>query len=108
MNSLGGNNRMSKTKFDHMVFQECGDGSATDIIGSKKLFNNAQDFIDFIYEEYDYEFEDVDKPTIDKIKTDYIRYFPRFSEDSGMQIKSGYTFCKKGRGAIEVYRLELN
>jgi hypothetical protein len=97
---------MSKKKFDHGVFQEEGNGNATDVVGSKKIFNNAQEFIDFIYNEYDYVFEDVEKPTVDKIKTDYIRYYPKMPEE--FEIESGYTFCKKGRGAIEVYRLELN
>lgn len=27
---------MSKKKFDHMAFQKGGDGSTTDIVGSKK------------------------------------------------------------------------
>lgn len=86
--------------FDYMAFMECGDGSITDIVGVKKLFKDKEDFADFALNEYDC-FEE--KPTADMVEVDYIRYYPHMPE--GFQIDSGYTFCKKGKGAIEVYRI---
>lgn len=96
---------MNKTKFDHMVFKECGCDASTDIVGSTKIFKSKDDFIDFAFKEYDYEFDDAEKPDPNNVTIDYIRYFPKMP--FGFEIESGYTFCRKAKGAVEVYRLRL-
>lgn len=97
-----------KSKFTHMEFREMGNGSCTNIVGRKDLFKNEEDFINDMSEEYEYIFESqIVKPTKDSVYISYVRYYPHFGESSGMDIDSGYTFCRQGRGAIEVYCIDF-
>jgi hypothetical protein len=94
-----------KRLFEHMVFEEGGCGQATNIVGRKSLFKNEQDFIDFIFNNYEYLFENINKEdiSIDKIYITYIRFYPNMPNYQSWEIDCGYTFCKKNKGAIEVY-----
>jgi len=89
-------------KFTTMQFQEGGCGSPTNIVGKKLLFKDEKEFLEMAKEEFE---TDID--TFNEVYITYIRYYPCFGEDSGMEIESGYTFCNKARGAIEVYCLDL-
>jgi hypothetical protein len=90
------------SKFEYMEFREGGCNGITDIVGRKSLFKNEQDFADFANTEFGI---DAETSSAENVKTAYIRYYPKMPE--GFEIESGYAFCNKGRGAIEVYRLEV-
>lgn len=102
---------MKKYVFESMSFYEGGCGGLTDIVARKSLFKNKEDFIKWLiteseeYESYiDYLYPNETMPlTEEDVKESYVRYFRNFGEGSGMEIESGYTFCKKARGAFEVY-----
>ncbi|SNS22673.1 hypothetical protein SAMN05446037_1006112 [Anaerovirgula multivorans] len=99
------------SKFTTMAFYEGGCGSLTGIVGRKDLFKSKKDFLDWCMHdcdelESDFSFLDENPEfTTDDISEDFIRYYPRMPE--GFEIESGWTFCKKGRGAIEVYVLNV-
>jgi len=93
---------MNKMKFTTMKFQEGGYGSAMNVVGKKSLFKSEKDFLDMARDEYE-----IDIDELNEVYVAYVRYYPCFGEDSGMEIESGYTFCNKARGAMEVYCLDL-
>lgn len=100
-------------KFTVMAFQEGGCGSVTQIVGRKTLFKSKEDFLNYCATEN----EDIEEMVanadfdtndliIDDISEGYVRYYPRMPE--GFEIESGWTFCKKGKGAVEVYIMNLD
>jgi len=97
------------SKFTTMAFREMGDGTLTQIVGNKNLFKSKKDFLLWCLtdcEELEYDFQDQTQNwTIDNIVESYVRYYSHMPE--GFNIESGYTFCNKGKGAFEVYVLDL-
>ncbi|PKM67085.1 MAG: hypothetical protein CVU95_08350 [Firmicutes bacterium HGW-Firmicutes-2] len=88
--------------FDYCDFTD--GNTTTDIVGNVKSFKSEEEFINMAVNEYG-----VEDANIDNIKIDYVRYYPKGRKDCGYDGEGGYyTFCKKSKGAIEVYRLPVN
>ena len=98
-------------KFESMMFYEGGDGAETEYIVRKSKYTKEEAIQEAIQESYDIAELSGTKVEIkefnpdDFIKEGYVRFYPNLPE--GFEIESGWTHCKKARGAIEVWLVDI-
>ncbi|GAB6427986.1 hypothetical protein bcgnr5372_38530 [Bacillus luti] len=96
------------------------DGSSyTQFVGKKSLYENKGNFAEECIKEFSYileeifseqEFLKVIENMVAGIVHDnlYCRYYRRMPEDvSYLDLDEGYLFCEKGRGAFEVFVIDI-
>lgn len=96
------------------------DGSSyTQFVGKKSLYRSKEHFAEECIKEFDYILEDMFSEqehvqVLNKIHAEivydnlYCRYYPRMPEDaSHLDLEDGYLFCEKGKGAFEVYVIDV-
>ncbi|WP_336769855.1 hypothetical protein [Bacillus bombysepticus] len=96
------------------------DGSSyTQFVGKKSLYESKVRFVEECIKEFSYILEDIfSEQEFLKVIEEmgaanvhdnlYCRYYPRMPEDvSYLDLEEGYLFCEKGRGAFEVYVIDI-
>lgn len=103
-------------KFDEMMFCEGGCGSETEYVLRKDLFTIEQAVERAVYEscdideicEQDYFLKIIKQSDYDNfVSTSHIRYYPHMPDSGYWEIESGWTYCSKNRGAVEVWAVSI-
>lgn len=84
------------------------DGSyPTDFVAPMSDYPTKESFIEACQGEFDYYEEHQDKVTIENVKEGHCRFYPVAPE--GLEFDNGcYSFCGPGKGAFEVWYIELS
>ncbi|WES09701.1 hypothetical protein [Bacillus paranthracis] len=96
------------------------DGSSfTQFVGKKSLYKDKEHFVKECIKEFDSILEDIFSEQeylvlLNKIGSEivhdnlYCRYYPRMPEEVAyLDLDEGYLFCEKGKGAFEVYVIDI-
>lgn len=94
-----------------MILMEFTDGSSiTHFVGRKSAFECDGDFLDKCIREYDWKIDELELDLRIEYVQDgvYCRFYPNMPQEMAyLDLESGYTFCDKGRGAFEVYVIDI-